>query len=62
MQLLCLFQQARERRRESKRGRENMNMPHLCSPTMRGNYKKTFIDKGKPRSVIDDDLVSKTWL
>lgn len=32
-----------ERGRERKRGRKDMNMPHLCSPTMKGSYKKTFI-------------------
>lgn len=62
MQLLCLFQHVRERGRERKRGRKNMNMPHLCSPTMRGSYEKTFLYKGKRRSIIEDDLVSKTWL
>ena len=62
MQLLCLFQQVGERGKEGGRARENMNIPHLCSPTMPESYKKTFISKEKWRFVIVYDLVSKIGL
>lgn len=48
--------------RAEKKERENMNMPHLCGPTMREGYKKTFIPKESWRSVIERGLMSKIWL
>lgn len=61
MQLLCLFQQV-ESEEGGGRARENMNIPHLCSPTMRERVTKRLYIQGKWRFVIVYDLVSKIRL
>lgn len=53
MQLLCLFQQVRQERREGERKGEkerDMNVAHLCGPIMQEGHRETFIPemgKGK---------------
>ena len=47
--------------RESDREKEYEYAP-FTQPCMRESYKRTFLSEEKRRSVIEHNLVSKSWL